>query len=118
MLLSLVKKLLWSKSEQDSSVPVKPTPPPKTAYFLFDKENRSRMKQENPDLKGHAISRKIGEEWKNMDVNKKKQFKKRFTSLWNEYEKKLESYETWVVQQKEKQKSTDSQGWMFVHTEN
>ena len=26
-------------------------------------------------------------------------------------------YKDWVIKQKEQQKSTDSQGWMFVHTE-
>ena len=117
MLLKLVKKLLWNESEQNPSIPTKPIPPPKTAYFLFDKENRSRLKTENPDLKGHAISRKIGEEWKNMDANKKRKFKKRHTALWNEYEEKLKLYENWLMKQKEQQKSTDSQEWMFVHTD-
>ena len=88
-MLKLVKKLLWnetnSKDVTETAAPNKPIAPPKTAYFLFDKENRSRMKKENPDLKGHAISKKIGEAWKNMDINQKMKFKNRFAALWGGY---------------------------------
>ncbi len=48
-----------------------------TAYLLFCGDNRSRITEENPGIKGTDVMRKLGAEWKALDDEEKKVYKER-----------------------------------------
>lgn len=53
--------------QQDPNAPKKPM----GAYFLFQNEMRSKVKDENPDMKVTDVSKHIGELWKGMSDKEK-----------------------------------------------
>eukprot|EP00455_Lapot_gusevi_P041654 TRINITY_DN4857_c0_g1_i4.p1 TRINITY_DN4857_c0_g1~~TRINITY_DN4857_c0_g1_i4.p1 ORF type:complete len:213 (-),score=90.51 TRINITY_DN4857_c0_g1_i4:100-738(-) len=56
-----------SSSKSGSSKPL-------TAFMIFSKDNRSRIKDENPDASFGELSKLVGEEWRNLDSKTKKKY--------------------------------------------
>ncbi len=69
----LRKKCVYSggkkKKRRDPNEPKRAS----SAYIWFSKENRERVKKENPDITSQDIMKKLGEEWRKLtDKGKKK----------------------------------------------
>ncbi|CAO3642016.1 unnamed protein product [Cunninghamella blakesleeana] len=47
-----------------------------SAYMIFSKENRERIKSENPDATFGQIGKLLGEAWKNLDDEGKQKYNK------------------------------------------
>lgn len=83
-----------AKKEKDPNAPKRA----KTAYIFFANENRSRVREENPDASFGQVSAILGAEWKALSDKKKAPYTKM-----SENDKKR------VAQEKEKYESEDSQ---------
>ena len=65
------------REKKDPNAPKRPL----GAYFLFLDENRAKMKEENPAVKGHAFSRLMGQTWKALDAGKRGEYKEKAKKL-------------------------------------
>ncbi|KAL7714552.1 hypothetical protein QTN25_007858 [Entamoeba marina] len=61
---------------------------PMSAYLLFAKDNRERIKDANPGIKATEILKKLGEEWKVLDEKDKKKYQDQYLVNKKEYEDK------------------------------
>ncbi len=48
---------------------------PLTGFMLFSKENRTKVKEENPDITFGGIGKKLGEMWRALSEKEKAAFK-------------------------------------------
>lgn len=48
---------------------------PLTGFMLFSKENRSKVKEENPDITFGGIGKKLGEMWRALSEKEKAAYK-------------------------------------------
>eukprot|EP00521_Asterionellopsis_glacialis_P000194 CAMPEP_0195254948 /NCGR_PEP_ID=MMETSP0706-20130129/5350_1 /TAXON_ID=33640 /ORGANISM="Asterionellopsis glacialis, Strain CCMP134" /LENGTH=74 /DNA_ID=CAMNT_0040307709 /DNA_START=105 /DNA_END=329 /DNA_ORIENTATION=+ len=48
-----------------------------SGFMLFSKENRAKVKEENPDITFGGIGKKLGEMWRALSDAEKEEFKKR-----------------------------------------
>ena len=67
-LKKLIPKSSKNKKVKDPNAPKKAT----TSYFAFMSEVRSKVKEENPNLKTQEHSKIMGQMWRNMDSEDKK----------------------------------------------
>ncbi|CAI2379542.1 unnamed protein product [Moneuplotes crassus] len=72
------------------------TPPkkPMTAYFLFMKEQRSVVKESNPDMKVSEISKELGKLWAELSDTEKEKFKNLAAEAKLQYDEDLKAYIT------------------------
>lgn len=76
-----------SKKDVDPNKPKKPM----TAYFLWANENRDRVKEKYPELKGVTeVAKKLGELWK--EVSDKSKWEKEAIRLKDTYQKDMAEY--------------------------
>lgn len=72
----------------DPGAPKKPL----SAYFLFGKDVRTSIQNENPELKMTQISKEIGARWSALADKAKKKYEKAAAAAKKEYETAMESY--------------------------
>lgn len=77
-----------TKKLKDPNAPKKAAPP----YFIFCKEYRARVVEENPDLKSTEIMSKLGAMWKELSEKEKKRYKELNEVDKQRYAKEMESY--------------------------
>nr|CAB3264682.1 protein polybromo-1 [Phallusia mammillata] len=88
-----------------------PTPPPKkkgrgghsTGYILFASHCHPRVRAENPDMAFGEISKIVGEEWRGLEEDKKREYEEKA----REHTAKLEAEGKLVVKKKKKKKDAD-----------
>eukprot|EP01083_Nonionella_stella_P316988 1152251_1 len=77
-----LKKTKKTKKPKDTNAPKRPL----SSYFIFAKENRSRIKNENPELiKATEITKKIGQEWRKLTEKEQSQYKTKSEELKAQY---------------------------------
>jgi hypothetical protein len=63
----VTKKKQTTKKEKDPNAPKKPL----SAFMIFSSENRSRIKEENPDATFGEMGKLLGQKWKEMSEEDK-----------------------------------------------
>eukprot|EP01084_Bolivina_argentea_P007779 14597_1 len=76
------------KKPKDPNAPKRPS----SSYFVFAKANRSRLKKENPELKGPDITKKISAEWKELNANERIKYQQEAEKLKQEYNQRVIEY--------------------------
>jgi len=70
----LTRKFLGDKQKlKKMTDPLKPKRC-KSAYLFFCERNRNKIKNENPNIKIGELMKKMGESWRNISENDKKEF--------------------------------------------
>ncbi|KAI9097363.1 high mobility group box domain-containing protein [Phlyctochytrium arcticum] len=77
-----------TRAKKDPNAPKKPM----SAFFFYSKENRERIKQENPDITFGLIGRQLGEEWRGLDATQKSTYEKKAEADKSRYERDLAAY--------------------------
>jgi len=62
------------------------------SYIMYSRDNRSDIKEENPDMKATDITKKLAEMWRNADEELKKEYKEKSDKDKERYEIELEDY--------------------------
>lgn len=68
---------------------------PATSFVLFSNTVREEVKAANPGLSFTDIGRKLGEMWREMDPNVRKDYEKRATDAKDRY---MEEKKAWLAQ--------------------
>ena len=68
---------------------------PATSFVLFSNTVREQVKQDNPGLSFIELGRKLGEMWREMDPNVRKDYEDRATAAKDRY---LEEKKLWLAQ--------------------
>jgi hypothetical protein len=76
------------KAKKDPKAPKKGL----SAYMIFAKENRERIKTENPDADFGAMGKLIGDAWKELDETEKATFKAKSETDKKRYETEIADY--------------------------
>mmetsp|Transcript_44538 Transcript_44538/g.90916 ORF Transcript_44538/g.90916 Transcript_44538/m.90916 type:complete len:146 (+) Transcript_44538:48-485(+) len=79
------------KKKQPAGGPKKPA----TSFVLFSNTVREEVKAANPGLSFTDIGRKLGEMWREMDPNVRKDYEKRATDAKDRY---MEEKKAWLAQ--------------------
>jgi hypothetical protein len=79
-----------SKAKKDPNAPKKPL----SAYMLFAKENREKIKKENSDATFGEIGRKLGEAWRSIDKKNKDKFIKKSEKDKDRYNQEIVDYKS------------------------
>jgi len=97
------KKILESVSEKMEEIAKtkekkekKDPDAPKAAvnsFILFCRDNREDIKNENPEMKATEITKKLGEMWKDLDDEDKKEYQEKANEDKKRYAKEIEDYE-------------------------
>ena len=107
-LSSMATSTKKDKKPKDPNAPKRPL----TSYFVFAKANRSRIKEENPELRASEITKKISAEWKELDSNGKIKYQQEAEKLKGEYNQRVIEYQktsNYKKYQKKLQKWNDDQ---------
>ena len=64
----------------------------KSAYLYFCEDNRKKLKDENPDIKIGELMKKMGEKWRNISEDEKKQYIELHLKDKERYEDDIEEY--------------------------
>ena len=69
--------------------PTDPTKPkrPMNAFMMFAKENRTQLREDNPELKVTEVSKLLGAKWREMTEDEKSPFTKEAKRLKDIYDK-------------------------------
>ena len=65
-----VKKLCAGRKVKDPNAPKKPL----SSYLMYCKDNRDRIKAENPDVSFQDLSRLLGQAWKSADEDVREKY--------------------------------------------
>lgn len=78
------------RKKKDPNAPKKP----QSAYLIFCNDNRSKVKEENPDIKATDVMKRLSEMWKDVKEDKKKSqiYIKKAEKAKEEYLKAMEKY--------------------------
>lgn len=63
------------KAAAKKSSPTKKVKKPLSGFMLFSKENRSKVKEEDPDLTFGGVGKKLGEMWRALSDKEKEAYK-------------------------------------------
>jgi hypothetical protein len=63
------------------------------SFILFCRDNRQDIKNENPEMKATEITKKLGEMWKALDDEDKKEYQEKANEDKKRYAKEIEDYE-------------------------
>ncbi|CAF0813112.1 unnamed protein product, partial [Didymodactylos carnosus] len=77
------------KIKKDPNAPKKPL----SAYFLFSRDERQKIKIERPELSTTEIMKVIGERWSNLSDDIKKPYEKLALSEKQRYQEELATYQ-------------------------
>eukprot|EP01083_Nonionella_stella_P145353 455277_1 len=77
-----------SKRPKDKNAPKRPA----SSYVIFGKENRTRIKNENPEFKPTEMMKKISEEWRNLNENEKISYKAKYDESKAKYVEAMVKY--------------------------
>ncbi|KAJ5075158.1 high mobility group protein dsp1 [Anaeramoeba ignava] len=66
---------------------------PLSAYFIFCRENREIIKQQNPNMRAVELTKQLAEIWKSLTDEEKQIYQDQAQQLKNEYEIALRDYE-------------------------
>lgn len=83
------KKGKGKKGKGDSNKPKRGT----SAFFFFSHENRSRVREENPEISMPEVSKLLGAEWTAMKDKKKAPFEKKAKEDEQRYASEMEVYQ-------------------------
>jgi len=64
-----------------------------TAFFLFARENREKIRQDFPDAPVTEITRILSEKWRNLDEGIRAIYQEKHDNLKREYEISVREYE-------------------------
>ena len=87
-LKKLIPKSSKNKKVKDPNAPKKAT----TTYFAFMSEVRSKVKEENPNLKTQELSKIMGKMWRDMDSEDKKKYEELVEKDKQRYKNEMETY--------------------------
>ena len=87
-LKKLIPKSSKNKKVKDPNAPKKAT----TSYFAFMKEVRSKVTDENPNLKTQEHSKIMGQMWRDMDSEDKKKYEELAEKDKQRYKEEMETY--------------------------
>ena len=87
-LKKLIPKSSKNKKVKDPNAPKKAT----TSYFVFMSEVRSKVKEENPNLKTQEHSKIMGQMWRDMDSEDKKKYEELAEKDKQRYKDEMETY--------------------------
>ena len=76
------------KQAKDPNAPKRPL----SAYFLFTKDARPKIKEAHSDWKVTEIAKEMGKQWHALDESSKVTYNKKAAKLKSEYEKAKEAY--------------------------
>jgi len=82
------RKARGSKKAKDPNMPKRN----KSAYFFFCDEKRPEMKAKYPDYKVTELAKKLGEAWKALDEDDKKEYNESAKKDKERYEKQKKEY--------------------------
>jgi hypothetical protein len=66
--------------------------PAVNAYIMFSRDNRSDVKEENPDMKATDVTKKLAEMWREADDDLKQEYKEKSEKDKERYNEELDSY--------------------------
>jgi len=91
-----------TKKLKDPNAPKKPS----TAFFLFMGDgNRTRLKQENPEITPSEVGKVLGAEWRELDQKIKSGYEKTYETNLIQWRKDKAAYEKSLLKKKEKSES-------------
>lgn len=94
-----------SKAKKDPNAPKKPL----SAYMLFAKETREKIKKENSDATFGEIGRKLGEAWRSVDKKNKDKFVKKAEKDKDRYKQEMVDYKSTKEADEEAEAETDEE---------
>lgn len=83
------EKKFKPKKLKDPNAPKKPA----TGYIRFSQEKRSKVKEENPELKGTEVMKKLGEMWKALSDKKKEKYNALYKTELEAWKEEMKAYE-------------------------
>jgi hypothetical protein len=83
------EKKFKPKKLKDPNAPKKPL----TGYIRFSQEKRAKVKEENPELKGTEIMKKLGEMWKALSDKKKEKYNSPYKAELEAWKEEMKGYE-------------------------
>lgn len=81
-------KATRAKKLKDPEAPKRPM----TSFLFFCKENRLRVREENPELEPKNITKQLGVEWKSLDADGKEKYEKMAEKAKKKYDKEMKRY--------------------------
>jgi len=82
------KKKRKSSIKRDPNEPTRPLNP----YILWAKDNRKKIKEDNPDVPGQEINKLCGKAWRNLPEGKKQHYNDLAQKDKSRYSKQMEEY--------------------------
>jgi hypothetical protein len=83
------EKKFKPKKLKDPNAPKKPL----TGYIRFSQEKRAKVKEENPELKGTEVMKKLGEMWKALSDKKKEKYNAPYKTELEAWKEEMKGYE-------------------------
>jgi hypothetical protein len=77
-----------SKSQKDPNAPKRPL----STFFLFSQDERPKIKKDNPSLSVADIAKLIGERWRSIGDDKKRQYEERARQEKERYDREVAEY--------------------------
>jgi hypothetical protein len=77
-----------SKSQKDPNAPKRPL----STFFLFSQDERPKIKKDNPSLSVADIAKLIGERWRSIGDDKKRQYEERARTEKERYDREVAEY--------------------------
>jgi len=94
-----------TKKLKDPNAPKKPS----TAFFLFMGDgNRTRLKQENPEITPSEVGKVLGAEWRELDQKIKSGYEKTYEMNLIQWRKDKAAYENTSLKKKEESEDEES----------
>jgi len=77
-----------SKAQKDPNAPKRPL----STFFLFSQDERPKIKKDNPSLSVADIAKVIGERWRSIGDDKKRQYEERARQAKEVYDRQVAEY--------------------------
>ena len=77
------------KKLKDPNAPKKPV----NGYIRFSQEKRATVKEENPEMKGAEITKKLAEMWKALSDKKKEKYNSKYKTELDSWKEEMKGYE-------------------------
>lgn len=77
-----------TKAQKDPNAPKRPL----STFFLFSQDERPKIKKDNPSLSVADIAKVIGERWRSIGDDKKRQYEERARQEKERYDREITEY--------------------------
>jgi hypothetical protein len=90
-----------TRQKKDANAPKRPL----SAYIIYCQEQREMLKKKNPDLKATELTSQLGNMWKSLSDDKKKQYMTKHEKERERYQREMKDYSPPQREEEEDKKS-------------